>query len=65
MSGFDYLLVTTLLFTPGILVFIWSRKENDLSVFTGGEKIGAIALTIGGILCITFIATGLIDVANM
>ncbi|GMA07898.1 arginine-ornithine antiporter [Tetragenococcus halophilus subsp. flandriensis] len=65
MSGFDYLLVTTLLFTPGILVFIWSRKENDLSVFTRGEKIGAIALTIGGILCITFIATGLIDIANM
>lgn len=65
MSGFDYLLVTTLLFTPGILVFIWARKENKLPVFTKGEKIGATLLTICGILCIVFIATGTIDVVNM
>lgn len=65
MSGFDYLLVTTLLFTPGILIFIRARKENQVTIFTKGEKVGVTFVTICGVLCVLFISTGAIDIVNM
>ncbi|MDF7663729.1 basic amino acid/polyamine antiporter [Bifidobacterium sp. ESL0763] len=65
MSGFNYLFLTTLLFTPGILVYIWARKENKLRVFNKPEAVGAILLAICGVLCVFFIATGTINVATM
>ncbi|WEV71802.1 basic amino acid/polyamine antiporter [Bifidobacterium sp. ESL0790] len=65
LSGFNYLFVTTLLFTPGILVYIWARKENKLKVFNKPEAVGAILLAICGILCVVFMATGTIDITQM
>jgi len=52
-ADLKYLMLTTLLYAPGILIFIKVQKENNKKVFTSNEKIVAILLALSAL--ITFV----------
>lgn len=64
-SGFEYIFVTTLLFAPGIFLFIKARKENQKKVFTSVEKMAAITVGALAIIALVLIFMGTIDVTSM
>ncbi|MGY3725192.1 arginine:ornithine antiporter, APA family [Granulicatella balaenopterae] len=64
-SGFEYIFATTLLFGPGVLLYIFARKESDKPVFNKWELIGAIMIVILAIISLVCIINGTIDIANM
>ncbi|MEG2708758.1 MAG: basic amino acid/polyamine antiporter [Vagococcus sp.] len=64
-SGFEYLFVTSLLFAPGLLLFIKARKEGDKLLFTKVEKVFAILLTVSALAAVVLIILGNIDISSM
>lgn len=61
-SGFDYLLVSTLLYAPGILLYAYHRKNEKKKIFENVfEIIVALVLVIGFIATIVLISNGTID----
>ncbi len=54
-SGLDYLLLSSLLYFPGLYFYLRAKHEQDCSSFIGKEKWGLIILTIAA-----FIAVGMI-----
>lgn len=64
-SGWDYILVTSLLFAPAIILYIISRRQADKRVFNKGELVGAIVLTALAVLTIVLIINGTIDISTM
>lgn len=64
-SGFEYLFVTSLLFAPGLLLFIKARKEGDKLLFTKVEKVFAILLTGSALAAVVLIILGNIDISSM
>ncbi|MGO2083499.1 basic amino acid/polyamine antiporter [Vagococcus sp.] len=64
-SGFEYLFVTTLLFAPGIILFVRARKEGHKLVFTPVERIAAITISLLAIAALVLIFTGSIDITSM
>ena len=48
-AGLNYLLLTALVYTPGILVFAWARLRQRQKLFTMYESATALAL---GVLCV-------------
>ena len=64
-SGYQYVLATTLLFAPGMFLYVIARKENSERVFSKAEFIAAIAIMIMATISIVFIANGNIDIAEL
>lgn len=64
-GGIDYLLITMLLYAPGILIFAWAQKENGRKVFTRNEMIAAIVIVVLFIIALLQIVNGTIDIGNM
>ena len=64
-SGFEYLFVTSLLFAPGLLLFIKARKEGNKLLFTKVEKVFAILLTVSALAAVVLIILGNIDISSM
>ena len=58
-GGLDYVLITTVLYAPGLLVFIHGRQEKGLPVFTRKtEKAAAAAVLVLAVISIYMMATG-------
>jgi arginine:ornithine antiporter/lysine permease len=55
-AGLQYLLMCALLFAPGILVYVWARRERGQSLFRGFEW-----LTAAGIVALAILAGWLIN----
>lgn len=64
-SGYAYVLVTTLLFAPGMILYITARKQHHKQVFNKAELVGAILVVAGALLSIYLMINGTIDVTNM
>lgn len=62
-GGFDYLLLTMIAYTLGMILYIKMRKDDKLPIFVGYEKISAIVILALCLLCIIEIMTGQIDIA--
>ena len=60
-SGLVQFLITTILYSVGILVYIKGRKEKGLPAFRPYERNIAIVIVILGILSVVLIATGVIN----
>jgi arginine:ornithine antiporter/lysine permease len=45
-AGLSYLLMCTILFVPGILVYVLARREHGERVFTGAEAVLAAIITL-------------------
>ena len=58
-GGLDYVLITTVLYAPGLLVFIRGRHEKNLPIFTRKtEKAAAAAVLVLAVISIYMMATG-------
>jgi arginine:ornithine antiporter/lysine permease len=65
-GGLDYLLISMLLYAPGIIAFIILRRENHAKrIFTKPEWVVMLAILALFILAVVQIITGQLDVANM
>lgn len=62
-TGATYFLLTSLLFAPGMLLYLWSKKHAGEKPFNKAELVGAIALVACAIISIYLIATGKINVS--
>ena len=62
-AGPSYLLVSALLYAPGLIVHAWARREHGEAVFRNtGERVVAVALVILGVLALYLWATGAISI---
>jgi arginine:ornithine antiporter/lysine permease len=61
-AGIDYLLLTTLLYAPGTLLYIKAQRENGIKTLTKTEWIVAGILTVLAILAVVRIVSGNISV---
>ncbi|RHB49025.1 arginine-ornithine antiporter [Exiguobacterium sp. AM39-5BH] len=61
-AGIDYLLLTTLLYAPGTLLYIKAQRENGIKTLTKTEWIVAGMLTALAILAVVRIISGNISV---
>ncbi len=64
-GGIDYLLLTMLLYAPGIIIYAWVQKENKEKLFTKAEWAAAGIIVALFILAIVQIANGTIDINNL
>lgn len=60
-SGFKYLLLSSILYMFGNIVFIYNKKSRQQKVFTQTELILSIIFTILGLMCAYALCNGLID----
>lgn len=61
-AGLEYLLLTSIVYAPGILVFTWTRLRNKQKPFTLIEFVIAAALLVVCAFAILQIATGQISI---
>jgi arginine:ornithine antiporter/lysine permease len=45
-AGLQYLLMCMVLFTPGIVVYVWARRERGVRAFTAAEALIAAAIVV-------------------
>lgn len=64
-SGYEYVLVTSLLFAPGMILYILSRKQSNKAIFSKAELGCALVVILLALLSIFLILNGTIDIANM
>lgn len=64
-SGFEYILVTTLLFAPGIILYVISRKQANKPLFNKAEGVAAISIIMLAVLSLVLMFMGIIDVTVM
>ena len=61
-GGLDYLLLTILLYTPGIAVFAWAQKENKQKAFKTYEAVVAVIFVLIGLYAVYQLITGNIEI---
>lgn len=59
-AGMSYLLMTAVLYTPGIIFYIKARREAGCKPFTTGETIIAAAVAIAGAVAVYLMSTGVL-----
>ena len=64
-TGWAYILLTSLLLAPGMVLYVVSRKQAGQAVFTPVEKIGAVAMVVLAIVTVVCLLTGAIDLATI
>lgn len=64
-TGLSYLMLTSLLFAPGILLYLISKRNAGETPFNHYERIGAVLLVVLALLSLLLIAMGHIDVQNI
>lgn len=60
-AGFDYLLMCTVLFAPGIAIYIMARRERGQAPFVAGEVVVAVVIAILALVAIWLMWTGRIS----
>ena len=57
-AGLEYLLMTAILFAPGIVVYLLARRETQRSWFTAVDGVIAAAIVVLAVVSIWLLATG-------
>jgi arginine:ornithine antiporter/lysine permease len=60
-AGLPYLFMCALLYAPGVLVYVWARRERKLRVFHGFDLLIALALIGIGLVAAYAIWTGAVS----
>jgi arginine/ornithine antiporter len=60
-AGLSYLLLTSLLYAPGIILYVWANRENQRKSFRPYELVIAILLIIAAIAAILSLVSGSIS----
>ncbi len=61
-SGWEYLLITTLCYAPGTILYIWAKKEKREKIF--GQRVDVISFALVMVLFVIsliMLATGAIQ----
>ena len=61
-GGAKYLLLSTIIYGPGTILYYFARKENSTTVFTARERVLFFILMAGAAIGIYSIAAGLIQI---
>lgn len=57
-AGLNYVLMVTILYAAGIVVFVKAKKEKGQKIFSTFEKLLAIVFVVAGISALVMMATG-------
>jgi arginine:ornithine antiporter / lysine permease len=57
-AGLKYLLVASIVYAPGTLLYIWARREQGMRVFHPAEAVMCIGLVVAASVGIVLISTG-------
>jgi arginine:ornithine antiporter/lysine permease len=60
-AGLTFLLMCTILFVPGIVVYVMARREHGEKVFNGAEAVIAVVITLLAVLAAYLLWTGKIS----
>ncbi|MEO5806452.1 arginine-ornithine antiporter [Devosia sp.] len=60
-AGPTYLLMAAMLYAPGIIIYVWARRENGQKTFTIAEMVMAAGLVIAGVVAAYLIWNGTIS----
>ncbi len=63
-AGLEYLLASVVLLAFGIPVFIWTRREHNLPVFSPMERCAAILVAAVAVLAVALFATGRLSLSG-
>lgn len=64
-GGFDYLLLTMIAYTLGLILYAKMRKDTGKPIFQGKEVVAAVVVLMLCILCIYQMITGQINLADI
>ncbi|MBW9212018.1 MULTISPECIES: amino acid permease [Terrabacteria group] len=64
-TGWNYVIITALLFAPCILLYYFARKENHKEFLSNKEKVLAVAVVLLAIVSLILIFNGTINLATM
>jgi arginine:ornithine antiporter/lysine permease len=59
-AGLKYVLLVTVLFAPGTILYFWARREQNARLFTPVELIFFAVTLVGAAIGVYGLATGLI-----
>ena len=59
-AGLKYVLLVTVLFAPGTILYVWARREQNARLFTPVELIVFAVTLVGAAVGVYGLATGLI-----
>ncbi|KOO03542.1 basic amino acid/polyamine antiporter [Vibrio nereis] len=62
-SGLNYLMLSAVLYVPGLYFYIQAKKEQGIDPFEGKEKIGACALSIVAVVAVGMMWNGALGVS--
>ena len=60
-AGPTYLLMVAMLYAPGIVIYVWARRENDEKTFTPIEIVIAVGLVVAAVIAAFLIWNGSIS----
>jgi predicted membrane channel-forming protein YqfA (hemolysin III family) len=58
--GLKFMLLAALLYTPGTVLYIWARREQNTRVFKPAEVVIFLVAVVGALVCVYWLATGYI-----
>lgn len=61
-GGWQYLLVAALFYLAGTVVYVWARRESQLTVFAPAERVAASVVGLVSVLAVVMLATGNLSV---
>jgi len=61
-AGLDFLLLSLIIYTPGTILFVMSRREQNRRLFSPAELVILVIAVIGFVAGITALATGAITI---
>ena len=59
-AGLKYVLLVTVLFAPGTILYVWARREQNARMFASVELIIFAVVLVGAAIGVYGLATGLI-----
>lgn len=61
-SGLNYLMLSAILYVPGLYFYIQAKKERGINPFQGKERLGACALSLVAVVAVGMLWNGMLAV---
>jgi arginine:ornithine antiporter/lysine permease len=61
-SGLNYLLLSAILYVPGLYFYVQAKREQGINPFEGKEKMGACALSLVALLAVGLMSQGMLSI---
>jgi arginine:ornithine antiporter/lysine permease len=61
-GGFKFIVLSAILYAPGTLLYIWSRKEQNQAVFKASDLVILVLLIAAAVFGVVGLVTGYISI---